>query len=188
MLSDSRAAVLMWHHRCVGVFRILPSQGGTRLQCMQSKSVVWQPRICSALVHVWLQAASVDLLNRMFNAKKCHCTCLSCFAIQHARTLIEYICVCMLSASHVVDAYPANTSESLEYGEAMQPYHACVWLTGSCEGDVFLVVYTFGVCRHCQIHVRSLRALPDTRSESGDATRYPFGVWWRCKIYMILAA
>ena len=83
----------------------------------------------------------------------------------------------MLSASHVVDAYPANTSESLAYGEALRPYRACVWLTGSCEGDVFLVVllesvdiarYMFGVCGHCQIHVRSLVTLPDI---------YPFGVW-----------
>jgi len=81
------------------------------------------------------------------------CACLSCFQIQLARTLIE--CVCMLSVSHVVDTYPANTSESLESGEAMQPYQTSVWLPGSCEEDVFIVVrlefaaiarYTFGVC------------------------------------------
>ena len=102
------------------------------------------------------------------------CACLSCFQIQLARTLIE--CVCMLSVSHVVDTYPANTSEPLESGEGMQPYQTSVWLPCSCEEYVFLVVrlefaaiarYTFGVCCNCQIPVRSLWPLPDTRSESG---------------------
>jgi hypothetical protein len=100
--------------------------------------------------------------------------CLCCFEIQPTRTFIES--GCMLSASHVVDTHPANTSESLESGEAMQPYRKSVWLPGSSEGDVFLVVrlesagiarYACGVCGNCQIPVRSLVTLPDI---------YQFGV------------
>lgn len=38
--------------------------------------------------------------------------------------------------------------------------------------SVDIARYMFGVCGHCQIHVRSLVTLPDTRSESGDAARF----------------